>query len=43
MNETSNLPLSNNNIKLKRTKNSYPKVFWEGDLVDDITNYDVME
>lgn len=41
MNETSTSPLCNNTIKLKRTKNTYPKTFWEADLVDDIRNYEV--
>lgn len=41
LNETSEYPWCNNTIKLKRTKNSYPKVFWEADLVDDLRKYDV--
>lgn len=42
MNETSDSPFCNNTVQLKRTKNSYPKVFWEADLVDDLKKYDVI-
>ncbi|XP_037033387.1 uncharacterized protein LOC119072306 isoform X1 [Bradysia coprophila] len=41
LNETSVAPFCNQTIQLKRTRTTDPKVFWEGDLVDDIDKYEM--